>query len=156
MSAQYYANRILSWPDGDTFVEVSEGIDAADPGRMGIKYPHLHEGWAFDDPVEAAEAGIKIANAWSQDKPDLEIGITAQGQLAGEMGMRADDDMNEGDVMAWAQKRKDIMPKCAYCGDLIGEVTYYNSDFISDDRYDKEFCAEQAYSEWLMDNEEEE
>ncbi len=156
MSTQYYANRILSWPDGNTFVEVSEGIDSADPGVMSIEYPAWWEGWAFDDPVEAVKAGIGLLKAWRKDKPKLEIWITANGMIAGAVGVPAPDNMSEDDVMAWAQKRKDAMPKCDYCGEIIGEITYYNYDFPSEDRYDAEFCAEQAYSEWITDNDEEE
>ena len=141
----FYVHRVLRWPDGDRLVELSEGRDSADPGVLGTKYKHLHEGWELNNPKEAAVCAVRIMRAWEADDPGDEPIFLGLIGLAGELGIPADD-VSARELFTWARRRLDAIPKCAYCGDPIEGEEYKVWDSPFDDVYCREFCAEEAHA----------
>jgi len=146
---KYYVSRQRQWPDGDLMVEVAVGgLDYANPGMLAEKFPQWGEGREFTDPREAANAAVSVWEVWKQTSPTTEIGI-GHGATGG-MTMPFSD--CGADALAeWAEAAYEALPKCAECGELLGAETYTHES-ADDDRFCREYCAEENYRRQQEDN----
>lgn len=140
--------RQINTYEGTKCVEISAGgIDYTNPGALVKKYPGEFE--TFEDPREAVETAIKIAEAWqndAKDGPNNEVFID-HGATGG-MTMFFDGlPLNEEtftELREWANEQWDSLEKCAHCGNLLGKEKYGSHEI---GEYDccSEYCAEQRY-----------
>lgn len=118
----YFVSRQDYWgqePDDRYTVEIaSGGIDYANPDMLATKYRPQGEGQEYTDPREAAEAAIKVAEAWKKDAPELTINI-AHG-FTGGCTMPFEGDTVEN-IRKWAEEAYEKLEKCARCGDVLPE-----------------------------------
>ena len=102
--SKFFVSRQSYWPEGQLTVEIAGGgLDYANPDMLVEKYKHLGEGQEFDDPVEAAEAAIAVAQAWRKDAPGKKICV-AYGYTGG--FTMPFEPSTQKDVMAWARETK--------------------------------------------------
>ena len=137
----YTVTRQIQWPEGTPVVEVSSGgIDYTNPDALGKKYQGEFE--TFDDPREAATTAIAICKAWRLDsKKKAKVGHGATGGMT-----MSFDTCTFKDLLAWADKTYEGLPKCDRCGDLLPKE-YYTVQELYDEKFCREYCAEQAYTE---------
>lgn len=154
----YFVSRQHYWgvsdDDGETpyMVEIAiGGGDYSNPDMLGTQYPLLGEGQEFYNPVEAASAAIRVYQAWKSDHPELPIGIDYG--FTGGMTMPFEGS-NEAQVMEWAQKRLESLPKCDQCGVCLPKEYYTLNDYGDDCKYCSEYCADRAYIAMQEDEEE--
>jgi len=143
----YTVTRQIQWPEGAPVVEVSSGgIDYTNPDALVKKYQGEFE--TFDDPREAARTAIAICKAWRQDgKKKAKVGHGATG------GMTMPFDTSTfKDLLAWADKTFEKLPKCDRCGDLLPEH-YYTIQELYGDKFCREYCAEMAYADAFREEE---
>lgn len=144
----FYVHRIHRWPDGAFLVEVSEGMDSADPGVLTEKYRHLGEFVAYDNPKEAAIAAVRIQRQWEKDNPGFWMEhpptLSAIG-LVGELGIPSEE-MTALELFTWARKRYELIPRCARCNNPYSENERYTIyDSFDDEGFCSEYCAEETY-----------
>jgi hypothetical protein len=92
-------------------VEIAAGgLDHANADMLGVAYESLGEGREYDDPREAADAAIAIAEAWRRDsgRPDE---ITVRVGYTGGMSIPFDEGTDE-DARAWAERARAALPTC--------------------------------------------
>lgn len=135
--------RQLQWPEGARVVEISEGsIDYSNPGALSAKYRGEFEG--FDDPREAVETAIEIAQRWQADEPDKRIlidhGATGGGTMPFDgMPLCPNTYMK---LRQWANAQYETLPKCDCCGKPLGKERYTLVDYEPDSVFCSEYCAE--------------
>lgn len=141
----YTVTRQRQWPDGIPMMEISAGgIDYTNPDALAAKYRGEFE--TFDDPREAAEVAISICKVWRRDgEKEACVGHGATGGMTMPF-----DPTTFTEARQWAKRRYEALPKCDRCGGLLPEHPYrlFEQDF-EDERYCREFCAEEAYRESL-------
>lgn len=141
------------WPDGDFVVEISSGgIDYTNPGALCKKYSGEFE--EFNNPQEAVEAGIRIAQQWKKDSPDKDI-LIGSGCTAG-MTMPFDGlplTIETYNLLRHnAKECYDELEKCDECGELLGKERYGMSD-IGEYNCCSAYCAEKYWAP-VVDEEE--
>ena len=134
----YTVTRQLQWPEGMAVVEVSAGgLDYSNPDALVAKHPGEFE--TYDDPREAAGTAIAICRAWRQDgAPAARVGVGATGGMTMPF-----DTCTFKELLAWAKKAFQGLPKCDRCGEVLPERYYTHPDF-PDERFCREYCAEEA------------
>lgn len=137
----------------DYYVEVAHSFDATSPDALGAKYKKLGEGQGYEDPREAAKAAIAVCKQWQADTPDDTIGLEWQTMAGGYFGVPADE-VDETEILELAEKTYQSLPKCAKCGELLGTQTYQLFDWIDDEEFCSENCAESMYWELMEPMEE--
>jgi hypothetical protein len=153
--SKYFVSRQVYWgvePDEANTVEIAHGgLDYANPDMLVSKYPG--EGQEYTNPIEAVEAAIEIAKAWKKDCPKLTINI-AHGFTGGNtMPFEAS---SEKELIAWAKKVYETLPKCDQCGEILKEgSTYTLTDYPDEGKFCREFCAEEYLAKMLKETEEE-
>lgn len=142
--------RQIQWPDGTPVVEISAGgLDYSNPDALVEKYPGEFK--VFDDPREAVETAIAICRAWRNDgKKKAKVGHGATGGMTLPF-----DTCTFQKAQAWAKKRYTELPKCDQCGELLPEKPWHHPD-LDDERFCREYCAEQRYAEVFPEVEDEE
>ena len=142
---RFFVSRQCYWgvdPSEANTVEIATGgCDYANPDMLVEKYPG--EGVTYTDPREAIQAAFEIAQAWKRDCPKLKINI-AHGFTAG-MTMPFEGSTKK-EIKAWADKVYQGLPKCAECGDILGDEKYGLEDF-PDEKFCREYCAEEFLRE---------
>lgn len=152
---KYYVSRQLYYYSREQVVEVTAGgQDYAGADMLVPKY--AGEGREYTDPREAVEAACRIAREWRADagdvRPPFEIHV-ACGSTGG-MGMELEPDTFAA-ARAWAEERWEELPKCDRCGEPITEGGgYMLTDFPSDERYCREYCADMAAADIYAEIEE--
>ena len=136
--------------DPNTVEIASGGLDYANPDMLVSKYPG--EGETYTNPVEAVEAAIEIAKAWKRDCPNLKINI-ASGYTGG--NTMPFEPSTRKELRDWAKKLYETLPKCSHCGELIEGESYSLADY-PDEKFCREYCAEEFYAEMNKDLETEE
>lgn len=149
---KFFVSRQLEWPDGNLLVEVAVGgLDYCNPGMLGVRWKELGEGQEFENPVEAAEAAIKIRNAWKAvEVEEIEIAFGATGGMTLSLPR-----MRDTELLAKAQEVYEGLPKCAECSGLLGEEKWAHELVVDDERFCREFCCDENYAKMSRDNEEE-
>jgi hypothetical protein len=124
-------------------VEISVGgFDYANPDALVTQFARLGEGETFLSPVAAVEAAIAICRAWRKDgarRAKVAYGAT------GGMTMPFDP-CTYKEARKWAAKREAVLPRCDRCGELLPENHFTVPD-LDDERFCREFCAEEAYAQ---------
>lgn len=142
---EYYVSRQVYYYSREQVVEVAVGgLDYAGSDMLVSKY--AGEGCEYSDPREAVEAACRIAREWRADagdvRPPFEIHV-AFGYTGG-CGMELEPS-TFAEARAWAQARWEELPKCDRCGEPITEGEGWRlTDFPSDERFCREYCAEMA------------
>lgn len=148
--------RQIQYPTGMHVVEISAGgIDYTNPDALSPQF--RGEFAEFADPREAVATARNIAQQWRRQKPGRRVYV-AHGATGGMTLPFEPESMKE--LEAWAEKTWENTPKCARCGDVLGEtkysagVVYPDGDFNSYDDfvYCSEYCAEQS-SEYIEEKE---
>ena len=146
---KWFVSRQSYWgvdEEEGTIVEVAQGgLDYANPDMLGAKWPHLGEGKEFSDPREAVTAAIAICEEWKKTNPNARVAMGATG------GNTLPFEGQEYDVLH--KRAEDIyekLPKCAECGDLLGDETFTH-DYADDDKFCREYCAEKNHGKYLED-----
>lgn len=151
----YFVSRQSYWgEDPADVVEIAVGgRDYANPDMLVEKYRRYGEGDEFDDPRDAVEAAIKIAEAWSSDAG--EVRPIAYGCTAGFTLPFSPSGYEE--ARAWAERTYEKLPKCPRCGDLLPEAREcYSHDFADGEFFCSEDCAERDFYDRFEDEAEEE
>jgi hypothetical protein len=136
---RWTVTRQHQWPDGGSLVEVSAGgIDYTNPDALCKKYKgELDE---FTDPREAAEAAIAICKAWRNDgEKSAKVGHGATGGMTMPF-----DSCTFKELLQWAEETYEELPKCAQCGELMGDEAYGSWELGEFDCC-SEYCAEEYY-----------
>jgi hypothetical protein len=120
-------------------VEIAHGgRDYANPDMLVPKY--ADEGSEFENPVEAVEAALAIAEQWKHDNPNIKINI-AHGFTAG--GTLPFEPNTEKELRTWAAKAWESLPKCQYCGAVLGKTKYHLTEYPDLGEFCSEYCAEE-------------
>lgn len=160
----WYVSRQSNYYDQGAYsVEIASQFDYAGPGMLVAKF--ADEGCEFDDPREAAEAAVRVSEAWGATIANgdpllpLTIGITLVGNAF--VYATVEDSMTAAEAREWAEGEWEAAPKCERCGNLApaadnkvatftGETFTACSDFCADeivahdmdfDPDDEECCA---------------
>tara|TARA_Y100000034_G_C6819927_1_gene369151 strand:- start:631 stop:1089 length:459 start_codon:yes stop_codon:yes gene_type:complete len=143
----YTVTRQMYWPDGQHVVEVQgAGRDGIGSDMLVEHYPgESMDGYA--DPREAAAMAVKVLLAWRADGTDASIdyGNTWGGSLP------LTEETTAMEVLEWAQREYDELPKCDRCGELITDDPWHIIDFADDAQYCGENCADLAYEDIMLD-----
>jgi hypothetical protein len=149
---KFFVSRQKYWgvePEEGTIVEISiGGIDFANPDMLGFLWPNLGEGKEFTDPREAVEAAIAICDVWKLREPNAKVacGWTAGNTLP--------FDSETYDVLReFAEKTYDKLPKCEECGCLLGKRTYTHELCMDNEKFCREYCADENYRKHIELNE---
>lgn len=131
----FFVSRQIS-QEGTRFVEVVSRVGDIGPDMLAPKYPG--EGGEYDDPREAVATALSVASRWGkaiQEGIEIRIGSVP---------------MDTEDARKWADTRFESLPKCDYCGDLLG-ADRYTTLADPDGRYCSGQCAEIAEFELTAD-----
>lgn len=147
-----FVSRQIYWGVDDPLtVEIAQGgCDYANPDMLVSKYPG--EGETYTNPIKAVEAAIEIAKAWKKDCPKLKVNI-ASGYTGGNtMPFEAS---SKKQLMDWAKKLYETLPKCEQCGDLIEGDPFTLIEYPDEGKFCGEYCAEEHLTEMFKETEEE-
>lgn len=148
-ATMFFVSRQHYYYSGEHIVEIATGgCDYAGSDMLATKYSG--EGCEYDDPREAVKAAIEIRDAWKADKPKLEIEIAA-GSTGG-MGIELEPQDSDEELVAWAEKAYEKLPKCDRCGKPLGKEHYTLKE--TDEKFCSEFCAEESYAALFPSEEE--
>jgi hypothetical protein len=143
------------WPEGDFVVEISEGdINYANPGALVDKYDG--EMGEYEDPREAVETAITIAQQWQVDDKD-KIVLIAHGGTGGMTMPFEGEPLNEdtfAGLREWAKKLWEEIDKCHRCQAVLGKERYALDDFHANEMefdYCSSNCAENAKADILKE-----
>ena len=139
----YTVTRQHQWPGGDYVVEVSaDSFDYANPDALVTKFARLGEGETFASPILAVEAAVEICEAWRRDgRPEAQVGYGATGGMTMPF-----DPCTYEKAREWAAKREADLPRCDRCSELLPE-NHHTVPEMGGERFCREFCAEEAYSQ---------
>lgn len=145
---KFFVSRQLEWPDANLLVEVvCGGQDFANPGMLTVRWKSLGEGQEFTNPVEAAEAAIKIRDAWKAvEVEEIEITFGATGGMTLSLPR-----MKDKELLAKAEEILESLPKCAQCSEVLGKETFTH-DLSDEDKFCSSNCSEVHYSYCIMDD----
>jgi hypothetical protein len=145
------------WPEGTLCVEISKGdSNYTNPGQLVEKYPG--EGQEYQNPVEAVEAGIAIANAWRKDvysgpKEDRQQVFIAVGNTGGMTMPFEGEPVSKATcekLREWAAEEWESVEKCQHCGEPIGKrYVYLHHD--EDFKFCDSMCAENYEEAWAKE-----
>lgn len=142
----YFVSRQIYWgvePEDSHVVEIAHGgRDYANPDMLVPKY--ADEGSEFENPVEAVEAALAIAEQWKYDAPTIKINI-AHGFTGG--GTLPFEPESEKELRTWAAEAWETLPKCHYCGKVLGKTKYHITEDPDLGEFCSEYCAETAARE---------
>ena len=138
-------------------VEIAEGgVNCANADMLVEKY--TGECREYDDPREAVNIAIAIANAWAKDEPSIRINI-GEGFTMG-MTMPFEGQPKET-LIDWANELWDEISKCPHCVQIIKANdeywqagTWFRGGFTPNDDGEK-YCSEnhaEKGSLWDCDN----
>lgn len=144
---KWFVSRQCYWgvdPEDANTVEIAGGgLDYANPDMLVSKY--AGEGEEYEDPREAVEAAIDIAQQWKSDSPSLVINI-AHGCTGGyTMPFEGEE---EKELKGWAEGVYNSLPKCDRCGELLEEGSTYQ--LVNDPdlgKFCSEYCVESFQAE---------
>jgi len=139
----YFVSRQVYWPEGQHVVEIAPGFDHASPGQLVAHYKAQGEGQEFDDPIEAAEAAILVRRAWQKDSRKR-IGLTFGDADIGW------DAHTQKELLAWADKMHEKVPKCDQCGEVLGSKR--GDQWQHHDFPDETFCSERCVEKMLEES----
>jgi hypothetical protein len=143
---KYFVSRQVYWgvelEDQNTVEIASGGLNYANPDMLVAKY--AGEGDEYTDPVKAVEVAFAIAEAWQKDKPELKINI-AHGFTGG--NTIPFEGCNKEELIEWAKKAHEKLPKCDQCGEILDEKSTYKLCDYPDYKFCSEYCAEQYYDQ---------
>lgn len=150
---EFYVSRQSYWHEDGTYaVEIARELDYSGPGALGVKYASLGEGCEFTDPREAAKAAIAVREAWLGDlcdRPRNEIPDVALTLAMNDLVYPVTDDgMTPDELIAWADKIAESMPRCEHCGDICeseGYMDEYGERFSACSDYHAELSIESSY-----------
>lgn len=135
----WFITRQSYWPEGTKVVEIAlGGRDYSNPDALCKKYEGEFE--EFDDPREAARVAIGICKAWRRDgakSAKVAVGFTAGFTMPFEPSTFKD-------ILTWGEGQYEALPKCAQCGELLGEERYGSWELQEFDCC-SERCAEKRY-----------
>ena len=143
---KWFVSRQSYWgvePEDQYLVEIAQGgCDYAIPDMLVEKYDG--EGEEYTDPREAVKSAIEIAKQWSNDAPELTVNI-GHGSTGG-MTIPFEGDGPE-ELIKWANKRWETLPKCDRCGDILPEEHF----ILEDEKFCREYCCEERSRELIED-----
>lgn len=112
--------RQIQFPDGSHVVEISRGgIDYCNPDALESRY--AGEFCEHEDPRDAVESAIAIAQQWQADEPDEDILIdygATGGMTLPFDGMELCEE-TFAELRRWAENSWAALEKCAQCGELL-------------------------------------
>lgn len=143
-------------------VEVAVGgQDYANPNMIAERWSRLGEGNEFEDPREAIEAAIQIRNEWKKNPPlgdedgkpvriEVVFGSTGGNTIPFEVTLKTGDDdierASDEELQAKGERIWEKLPKCAECGELLGEEKYGDPN-LGEFNCCSERCAEKHYGD---------
>lgn len=149
----YTITRQLTWPEGKYTVEIVQGnIDNVSPDALSSKYEGEFSN--FQDPREAIEVALKIAEQWQKDESNEHIQL-AWGDTMEAMFMLESKGINHdtiAELNKWAEAEYNSLPKCSYCNAIMpdNEDDWFSHEYCDADVYFcSEYCAEQDWEESL-------
>lgn len=127
--------------EGAPVVEVSVGgSDYTNPDALVQKYRDEFE--TFADPREAVATAIQICRAWRRDgERRAKVAHGATGGMTLPF-----DPCTFTDLLAWAERQWEKLPKCDQCSGLLPE-RYYTLFDIEDEKFCSENCAEKRFTD---------
>ena len=136
----FFVSRQGYWgadPDECWVVEIAGGgRDYANPDMLCAKY--AGEGEEYEDPREAVEAALAIAESWRNDAPDKVISV-AYGHTMGFTMPFEPTKQKKKKLRQWAEETYNKLPRCDQCGGLLPERHLeYEEGF----KFCREYCAE--------------
>lgn len=141
---------------GARVVEIeTRGWDYVGTGALVLRYSELGEGDTFDDPREAAMVAYRVWREWVRDEDDVQMSFGTTGGIGTEHDPQDTDEndnpiyMTPIQVFMHADAAWENLPKCEYCGDVLGEDRYGNEFSEDEYPYCSEYCAEEAARAWL-------
>lgn len=150
--------RQLQWPEGDHVVEISYGgLEYINPDMLMEKY--AGEGETYDDPRDAVEAAIEIAQEWQQDTPNKSI-LIGYGSTGGMTLPLEGEELSEDtftELRRWAAEAYEKLSKCSQCGEILPAKNnrWKNWELLWGEEFCSEYCIEQAVEAVLNEDEEE-
>lgn len=141
MVRRWFVSRQNYWGEENPLaVEIAAGgLDYANADMLGVAYASLGEGREYDDPREAADAAIAVAEAWRRDSGRPADEITVRVGYTGGMSIPFEEGTDE-EARAWAERTRAALPTCPQCGDLMGSERWVPWDFAVDD--DEACCSQ--------------
>lgn len=141
---RYIVTRQQYWHETEAVVEIATGgTDCVSPDALSARF--ADEFCEFDCPVEAAQAAIKIGQAWSL-ADDLPVIYVLSGSVM--VTPTVQDGLTAQELMVWSAGEQAALPKCdGFTGTLTPEfwqVEDYDGKFCS------EYCADNFYYDSLM------
>ena len=129
----YYVSRQRYYYSGENVVEIADdGLDYAGCDMLSGNFKG--EG-NYTDPREAVDGAIMVLRRWQEESPE----DNPQLAYGHSLGIGLEFEPSELDeVLAWAQREWDGLPKCDHCGEVIEEK------WILDDFEDMALCSEKC------------
>lgn len=137
----YYVSRQMYYYSGENVVEIADGgLDYAGCDMLSGNFEGEGE---YTDPREAVDGAMKVLRRWQKESPE----DNSQLAYGHSLGMGLEFEPSELDeVLAWAQKEWDSLPKCDRCGEVIED------EYVLDN-YDMTFCSEKCAEATWWENE---
>lgn len=142
-------------PIDEYMVQLSDGgWDHVGPGKLVEQYIEQGEDSEHDDPRQALEACIRVAEAWTRDTGVPKYIEYSYGSAAWIIPF-AVETYNEG--RARAEEEFENLPKCDECGKVLSTNkrdiwrAVEPELLLDDEAYCSEFCANSAIQEALKD-----
>ena len=133
----YFVSRQAYWPEGKKVVEVvSGGRNYANPGMLVAKFKG--EGIEYNDPREAAKAAIEILKAWNEVCPICNATLSCGSTGGNTLPL---DEVSVEELLNWAEEEYAELPKCAKCGDILGDEVCYSFAIGEEEKFCSESCA---------------
>lgn len=155
MSNKFYVSRQSYWGcDEPLVVEIaSGGMDYANADMLSDpdgRYRKLGCDQEYIDPVESLRVAFRVRKAWQKALRDegsdetvrIEVGYTGGNTIPFE------EYPTNVDLYQWAKEKREKMPKCDQCGNLLEYCLYGDPDI---GRFCSEFCAEEYERENFCD-----
>ena len=131
---RYSVSRQSRWPAGDLVVEIAAGgIECSGPDMLCDDYKGLGEGLETNDPCEALAAAFAVRDEWNRElKAAYIAGECSLGDPISchiEAGYDLDvvaacEGLTDEQLREWAEGEWEKAPKCAHCGEAIGDPPY--------------------------------
>ncbi len=144
---KFFVSRQRYWgvdEEEGTVVEIAYGgSDYANPDMLTTAYGIMGEGKEYHDPREAVEAAIRVCDAWRADgETNAKVAMGATGGNTIPFEPKTYDEARKR-----AEELYEKLPKCAECGEPLGDETFSHDLTCDDEKFCSERCAEKNYND---------